>query len=78
MPEIELSSDSEGEVFYTSINPQLLMIQLSLEQNSFHKQSQGDEEEVSLIVLKRPPLKELHEEVEVCHIHILLLVLGSV
>ena len=39
MPEIELSSDSEGEVFYTSINPQLLMIQLSVELNSFHKQS---------------------------------------
>ena len=39
MPEIELSSDSEGEVFYTSINPQLLMIQLSAELNSFHKQS---------------------------------------
>ena len=39
MPEIELSSDSEAEVFYTSINPQLLMIQLSAELNSFHKQS---------------------------------------
>ena len=28
---------------------------------------------MSLIVLKRPPIKELHEEVEVCRIHISLL-----
>ena len=53
MPEIELSSDSEGEVICIFI----LVL---------HKWSQGDEEEVSLIVLKRPPLKELHVEVEVC------------
>ena len=45
--------------------PLTFKTQLGLELNSLHKLSQGDEEEVSLIVLKRPPMKELHEEVEV-------------
>ena len=53
--------------------PLTFKTQLGLELNSLHKLSQGEEEEVSLIVLKRPPIKELHEEVEVCRIHISLL-----
>ena len=54
------------------------MTRLGLELNSLHKCSQGDDEEVSLIVLKRPPLKDLHKEVEVGSVHILLHLLCSV